>query len=300
MSTIPEDTSEFDALMEKVDRRLRERGLPISARPINAVVELAQAFNLPLPLGPIPLGSGLPAAEHWGTSERIYQWYDQQYGAKLKVDVTLGRAVINLDGDLWTAILPLLIGRGMFVAMYPGVSLSPGVYNVIRFVEGMTDVHASKLSQDAMAELHDRFNIAFFALSILHSSRDYELIRHARTDLRAAVMHLADDLPEYGASKWSSLQVAEKVLKAVISLSGRSYEKRGHNLTTLEQELRTVHPNANIAEFIPILQTTAKVRYGEQSCSRDEALAAHYASLQLINELYRAGAPLSTGLSIAR
>jgi hypothetical protein len=184
----------------------------------------------------------------------------------------------------------------MFVAMYPSVSLSPGAYNVIRLVEGMTDTHASRLSQDAMAELHDRFNIAFFAVSILHGSRDHELVRHARTDLRAAVMHLTDDLPEYGASKWSSLQVAEKVIKAVISLSGGSYDRRGHDLSMLERELRTVLPNANVAEFIPQMQCTAKVRYGEQPCSRDEALASHYASLQLINELYRAGAPLKTRL----
>jgi hypothetical protein len=72
LSAIPEDTSEFDTLMEKVDRTLRERGLPISARPLNAVIEVAQAFNLPLPLAPIPPGSGLPAAEHWGTAERIW------------------------------------------------------------------------------------------------------------------------------------------------------------------------------------------------------------------------------------
>ncbi len=286
--------------MEKVDTALRERGLAISARPLNAVIELAQTFKLPLPFAPLPPGTGLPAADHWPTSERIFQWYDQRYGTKLKVDATLGKAVINLDGDLWTVVAPLLIGRGMFVAMHPSVSLAPGVYNIVQFVEGMTDVYASKLSRDAMAELHDRFNIAFFALSILRDSGSNELIRHARSDLRAAVMHLTDDRPEYGASKWSSLQVAEKVIKAVISMSGGRYDRRGHDLSALEQELQAVNAAVSIARFIPELQCAAKVRYGELPCSRDEALASHYSSLMLINELFRGRAPLTTGLKVSR
>ena len=41
---------------------------------------------------------------------------------------------------------------------------------------------------------------------------------------------------------------------------------------------------------------TSKIRYGEERCTREQALAAHQASLVLVNRLRDAGAGFELGL----
>lgn len=296
-SSVPEDTDAFNQLMGQIDQRLRDEGLEIAKRPLHALRLLSQQFNIPLPLAEPPPQVQDAYALHWPVSKRAYDWYDQRYGDKLKIDFTLGKIAVELDGDLWSVRIPRLVGSGMFVVLRPRTSPHKGLYNILDLVEAMTDAHRASLSADALDNLHDLFHTGFQALSILHASRSrHRLLAIALEDTKAAVLHLMGPIPEYGSSRWASLQVTEKTIKAVIALLGGRFSET-HKLETLGHELQSVLPHANIAALFPHIQCSARVRYGQEASTQGQALAAHLASLNVINGIYQAGAPLVAGVS---
>lgn len=285
----PLDDQHLSEFLTRTDQRLRSTGCPIPARPMRAILEMAREYRLPLPLAPIPEYAEHPSSSYWAISKQVFDWFEDRYQDKLKVDVTLGTTVVDLDGDLWTVRLPLLLGTGTFVVVQLGVELPTGMYNILHLVEGLTETHARSLSQNALADLHDAFQFAFFALAALEGSKGNRLLDAARADIAATVLHLTSPRPQYGAARWASLQVAEKTMKAAIELAGHTFS-RTHDLKTLEARLQRCGIRADIGALLPQLQCAAKVRYGEERSSGAQALAAHRASINVIVELYRAGA----------
>lgn len=296
-SGVPEDANAFNQLMEQIDRRLRSEGLDIAKRPLHALRLLASQFHIPLPLAEPPPQMEASHALYWPVSKRAYDWYDRRYGDRLKMDFTLGKIVVRLDGDIWSVIVPRLVGSGMFVALRPRTRPHKGLYNILDMVEGMTDEHRTSLSADALDSLDEFFHAGLQALSILDASRNrHRLLAIAHEDAKAAVLHMVGRIPEYGSSRWASLQVAEKTIKATIALLGGSFSET-HSLDKLAGELGSVLPTANIAALVPHIQCSARVRYGQENSSQDQALAAHLGSLRLIGALGQAGAPLLSGIS---
>ncbi|MDG5748549.1 HEPN domain-containing protein [Qipengyuania sp. XHP0207] len=118
---------------------------------------------------------------------------------------------------------------------------------------------------------------------------------HARGDVKVAVSNLMDRGGRYGESKWASLQAGEKVLKAAISLSGATYGHT-HDLDKLCRALTDTGIQFDAARQIAAIQCTPGIRYGDEACSREEALAAHHASLELVNILSAAGARFTPGM----
>lgn len=99
---------EFEALMEAIDRVLRERNLPIHARPIHAVRELCMRLKIGLTL--VSRTSEAIPGDYAGESlsAHIRDWYDVRYGDTLKADFSVGATVAYLVGDLWKVRLPLI------------------------------------------------------------------------------------------------------------------------------------------------------------------------------------------------
>ena len=129
----------------------------------------------------------------------------------------------------------------------------------------------------------------------LQANEEQELIRIARGDVATAVNNLMDPGQRYGESKWASLQAAEKVIKAAITRQGGTY-KFSHGLSGLTDQLAGLGIRFDAKPLTDVIQCTAGIRYGEESCTRREALTAHHASLQLVVELVDAGARFSPGL----
>jgi hypothetical protein len=104
-----------------------------------------------------------------------------------------------------------------------------------------------------------------------------------------------DKADRFGESKWASLQAAEKILKAAVEIKGASY-KFGHDLASICQQLDGLGVTFDWGPIVMKIQCSASIRYGEITCTRDEAVSAHQASLELVVSLANAGVKLNRGL----
>lgn len=176
----------------------------------------------------------------------------------------------------------------------PGISRGPVTCNIVQLLEGMTAGKAAGLSEAALSAIDVAFGIGLPAAYTLENT-DHELMYIARGDVAAAVAGLMDQSERYGASKWASLQAAEKVLKTAISLKGAKF-KFTHGLGELCKHLSDLGITLNTGPLIAKIQCSPKIRYGEELCTREDALAAHQASLELVNCLREGGAGFELGL----
>jgi hypothetical protein len=132
------------------------------------------------------------------------------------------------------------------------------------------------------------FPIGLAAAYHLEAGIKHPLIAIAISDTKTAVGKLMDRDEHWGDSKWASLQAAEKCLKAAIDIRGGS-PGRTHMLGELKNDLAQLGVSIATPSLIDAIQCTPSIRYGDEPCSMDEALAAHHAFLRLVVELVIAG-----------
>ena len=108
----------------------------------------------------------------------------------------------------------------------------------------------------------------------------FKLVPEARGNLTNAVELLFSTPPQYGLSKWESLQAAEKVLKAFISAKGAKF-KFTHILEDLALRAELLGlpliPRAELRD----IQCSPQVRYGDIPVTSREAVKAHQAALSV-------------------
>lgn len=168
----------------------------------------------------------------------------------------------------------------------------PAVANILQFVVDLSEAKAATLSDAELNYADVCFKFGFGAVSILQGSASlHQLVPIARGNLSAAVEHLTHQNPQYGESKWASLQMSEKVLKAAIELGGGSFTKT-HKLADLFDQATTLGISGDWGPLQQEIQCSPGIRYGEEQCDRRQAQEAHHASLQLLNMLVKAGAKL--------
>lgn len=286
--------------MREVDAKLKSGNMDIEDRPIHAVGEVSTRLGgITIPMG----GSSdwLPpeVKRNAPLGDAIHRWYDETYGDRLKVDMCPGRAVVLVDGDLYVLRVPRMFGSVEFVVSRDfipetGIGRGPTKCNVVQLLENMRPGKADALSDAAMQAIVSAFETALPAAYTLECT-DHELMAIARTDVQVAVVNLMDQHHSFGASKWASLQAAEKVLKAAIALKGAQF-KKSHHLSGLCKHLEDLGVTFDHAQLIADIQCSPDIRYGNEPCTRDQALAAHRASLELVNRLRDAGAGFELGL----
>jgi len=231
-------------------------------------------------------------------SAAINEWYEHVYGDRLKVDMTPGRTIVILDGDPSVLIVPRLYGRVHFELSRtfrprPTTARGPAICNIVQLVKGLTPAKAALLSDGSLQWLRDAFRRALPALYTLENT-EHELTRAARGDVATAVSCLMAPVNGFGPSKWASLQAAEKILKATLALNGASFSKT-HNLADLGSAVRDAGIPFDQPALLDAIQCSAGIRYGEEACDLSQALAAHHASLDVVNGLRSAGAKFETG-----
>lgn len=298
---VPENPKEFNDLMLEVDRELTISGYSIPQRPIHALRLVSEKFDIPLPVTrPIPTLKH-ECVRFWPISERIYQWYEQQYGERMKMDFSPGCMVMLIEGDLWMLRFPRIFGSVSFVVSRSirseriGAGSRPITYNVIDAIQDMPPSRVLNLPDKELEHIYKRFILGFKAFGFLEGSRHNTLIEAAIGDVSAAVRHLMETMPQYGLSKWSSLQASEKVLKAAISLDKGEYGKT-HNLLELAERAHSLGMTGDWKDLISVIQCSPAIRYGEESCSRNDAVFAHHATLGLIIALAQGGADFKSSL----
>lgn len=285
--------------MAEIDRKLSLEGIDIPSRSLHAAREISMRFDLHMPLGGDPARMPPDLRKNAELSEAIHKWYQDNYGDRLKEDPCPGYSVLDLDGDLYKLRVPRLFGGVRFVVARewlpePGISRAPVIANIVQLVADMTPSRAARLSDDALRQIAEGFERALPASYLLEST-DHSLMYSARGDVEVAVRSLMERGARYGASKWASLQATEKVLKAAIELEGAQFAFT-HDLS----KLRAVLAGAGIAidadKQIAAIQCSPGIRYGQETCSREDALAAHHASLDVVNLLHAGGAKFEPGI----
>ena len=295
---VPVDEHAFDEFMHEIDCELAASGHDIPVRPIRALGRVSDRFGISLSIPqPHPRADKI-FVQNRSLSERILGWYKDQYGERLKVDHSLGRMVLKLDEDVWTLRFPLILGSAKFIVSTMKIRNDdhvsrngPAHCNVVELIEGMTAARMRTLSDSQLENIFELFSLGIRAFAILEGTSENKLIWSARADIMATTTLLTSRPPPYGESKWASLQAAEKVMKAIIALQGVKFSHT-HKLKTLAQELSQAGIQGEWAPFIKAIQCSPGIRYGEVSCSQDEAITAHHASLGLIVAL----ADVSSGL----
>ena len=302
---IPENGPEFEEMMREIDASLMKQGAAITARPLLAGREISLKYGVDFPVIP-PGPRAPPALRRYGPlSEKVHAWFEAAYGDRLKIDPSPGRIVVDIDGDLYSLLLPRFWGQGEFVIsrrFLPPTEIGinrPFRSNILQLVDHMTEAKAALISREAIQSIFEHFPIALRVLYDLESSSSSDLIRIARSDLDTAAEKLVGRGEHYGESKWASLQATEKCLKAAISLGGAQF-RHGHTLTALLQQLGELGITVSTPGLVDLIQCRGGIRYGEDPCTRDEALAAHHASFQLICQLIAAGAKFQSELSVTK
>ena len=300
---IPANAHAFHEFMCEIDRELKESGYDIPERPITALGVVSDRFGISMPLAKPHPGAKTQLVQNWPIAERILQWYSGQYGERLKVDHSPGRMVLKIDGDVWGLQFPRILGAAKFVVSKKKIGGADRVSrhgpvrcNVVEYIEGMTAARMRTLRDSQLESIFEQFKLGIRAFDILEASSENQLICSAHGDIRVAANYLISRPAQYGASKWASLQATEKAMKTTISLQSAPFSHT-HDLKTLARELRQSGIDGEWTPFIEAIQCSPGIRYGEESCDQDEAIAAHHASLGLITALFDAGTGLQSSLS---
>lgn len=299
----PEGSQDFEDLMVSVDRGLVQDGFSIPQRPINALGALSRQYSMSLPITPPIPNAKHEADNNWPISERVYKWYDMRYGERTKIDCSPGRMVVFIEEDLWVIKFPRIYGSVEFTVSRTTESDrsrsdgKPAIYNVLDAIQDFPKTRRTNLPEMELHHIFEKFLLGLESFSILEGSNQNDLIKSAIADVSSAVNHLLDPSKQYGLSKWSSLQAAEKVLKAAITLHDGNYSNT-HDLTKLMKQAAAVGIFGQWEELIDCIQCPPAIRYGDNSCSRDEALLAHNSMLGLVIVLSRAGAKFTSNIAL--
>jgi len=287
-----EKESEFLKLIEEIDEGFKKQNIPIFQRPLRAIREIC--IRQKISLSVIPHGPAVPGL-YTGDSlvAHVHEWYKKRYGDRLKIDFSPGSTTVLIKGDPWKIKFPLLFGRAKFVfdpdlekfkeEPIPKIN-EPIIANPLNCIEKFTTEIAKNLSREEMQEFAQFFVFAFETIQRLSEIRTKSFIPEARSDLYTAVDNIFTSPPNYGQSKWASLQFTEKLFKCFLALKNASYPRK-HDLKLL----------ANLAfqhglQVIPVniiknIQCSAGVRYGEENVTLKEAIEAHHSSLRICSIL---------------
>ena len=102
------------------------------------------------------------------------------------------------------------------------------------------------------------------------------------SELKTAIDKIFDRNPEYGLSRWASLQAAEKAIKEFIRNKGKN-AKRTHNLHDLIQDAKPLGLPDIDETLIAQVQCDAGVRYSEEQSTIRQAYKSYCAALEICN-----------------
>jgi hypothetical protein len=252
LPSITSDDVLFNQLMEEVDFDMRSNGVAIPARSIEAICAVSKRYR---------------CAISWNDTlaKRINAWFQDRYGDRLKVSFDIGSTVVEIKGDLYAVSLPLILGTYRV--------------NILEWIKGVTPGLLHALSESELNEIGSHIFEHYQAYSEIKF-----LPNDCIPDLKIAVHQLVERPPQYGLSRWASLQAVEKTLKAYIKKMGGnapSGGKNGHNLMFLAQMAESFQLPSIDNQLIAQSQCSPSVRYEESSSTQDDAYHAYCAAIKI-------------------
>ncbi len=275
--------------MLEIDATIRARSDRMAGRELMGIDEFTKRFS-------ISLSNTHP------TTLRIIGWFERMYGDRIKVDWDFGRSVVLVHGEICqlrgirfygTRLVicsPIAIGLKLRQPTQQGDVVE--VNNLLEGgINGLTVDLAKALSEIECVDILKVCGQMFLAFTRLEAAlgatrggTDAPHIKEAMHDLLISADSLLTARPNYGQSKWESLQAVEKVVKSCILGKGGS-PKFIHKLS----ELFKVAEDAGIpkigAALIDAVQCSPSVRYDSTLVPKLEAVRAHHAALAICGEL---------------
>ncbi len=270
----------FENVMTEIDAEVRKQSKMVPGRELLALMEFTRRFQIELPMGH-PL------------EERIVDWFKKVYGERLTTDFNRGYSAVMIQGDLYKLRFLTFFGTAVIVSRPDWIGrrtarrerngeILPVINLLERHIEGMTSDHVRRLTIRECNELtnaYSRMERAFTALETAETGSSVH-ITEIVDDLKASAYHLLSEPPNYGFSRWSSLQATEKVIKSYIVFKG-SVPAKHHSLSKLCQAAHILGLPLQESARIAAIQCSAEVRYDSSRATKEEAVAAHYASLEI-------------------
>lgn len=285
---------DFEALMDEVDSILQAKGVPIHARQIQAIGEVAKKFNIDLLVGPLCRGAIPNVYEGESLSAHILQWFDQRYGDRLKIDFSIGYSTVMLRGDAWLLKFPLIYGTvtilcdrdlhkkyNNFVMNEAGKPQQKAMMNLLLLIEKFPQGLANRLTDDELREILNYFSSVNKFFNRIHSSYSgNELASGVVTDLETSARFAVGTSHDYGQSLWASLQAAEKILKFFIVSKGEKFPKT-HDISKLAKQAYGLGLPLIDADLLKLIQCKADVRYEQRKYSVKKVVDAHQGAMQI-------------------
>lgn len=290
---IPDDIS---PILHEIDQSLKEKAIPPHSRPINAVIEFGKRFQVSLPLVRLPPGG---PTEQLATSiytEKIHRWYEERYGDLINADFSeKAKVAVLADGDIWEMRIPLIFGMAVIEVKRDLPKHSENVIGTqvldINACASLTGITESRLQQFSDNDLNEVYGLFVVGLDVREAFNRFRkadpMFAAAEDDWFAAVGHMTNQSPNWGQSRWSSLQMTEKFMKGMIAIIGDHKVPRVHNLKELHDILARSIRSLDLQHLVADIQCNASVRYNDPNTqsTRQQAYASHKASLLVVRVL---------------
>jgi len=225
---------------------------------------------------------------------RIFDWFKKQYGDRLNLQMDFGTTVAHIRHDLYPMRLIRVYGSTIMhcdPALHGadcGPSLRtdgiPPKSNLLDHLQGLTREFIKSLTPDECNELLDAYVRGVLGFSRMQDAYGSPFSKEALDDLHQSAAHLTAHNPNYGFSRWASLQATEKLVKSFI-VGKRQTPKKTHDLGKLVTSAVSLGMPAPSPTQVQEIQCSADVRYSAASVGKFEALKAHYAALTLCRDI---------------
>ena len=225
---------EFNDFMEKIDQKLKAKGVPMEARQIQGAREVAKTLKTNIYM--VPRSSAKPSDfRNFSLSAHVVLWFDRRYGDRLKMNLSFGKTIVSINHDFYKVKLPFVWGHPQYIfdptlKDYP--NLQDPRCNVARLVEGLTPDLARKIDKSGQFHILNKVIKGICLGQLMEQYIEVVYIKEAKGDLIQSVDSLFQHKPLCGLSKWGSLQFAEKIIKSFLTNKKESFPHT-HNLSEL-------------------------------------------------------------------
>jgi HEPN domain-containing protein len=279
--TFPMSDADLYSVLSEIDNELRASNSQASGRELRGWVNFCRRFNLAMRMDD-PL------------AVRIFDWFKMQYGDRLNLQMDFGTTVAQIRHDVYPMRLIRIYGAAIMhcdpvlhgTNFGPSLSTdgNPSKSSLLGQLQGLTREFIKSLTPEECNELLDTYVRGVLGFSRMQDAYGSPFSREALDDLSQSAAHLTAHSPNYGFSRWASLQAAEKLVKGYIVGKGQT-PKKTHDLEILVTSAVSLGMPVPFRAHVQELQCSADVRYASSSVGKVEALKAHYAALILCGQI---------------
>lgn len=312
----PTNEAEFQCLMWALDKHLAEKvGEPLHRLMgfyiEDALQEAGLDFGKSYAWG--PESAREPGYVGKPLVAKAYQWYACVYGEKVfgqnaAADMwSSGFFPVKLGNEAaWKVRVPITMTWPRFVCDTEDfkcsgrdnhVSHDAETVNVLRLVENLPPKlvnYMSEAEQAGLTALSEtavcaadwlRYAAKTLAVAKTVAEKKRALFQHARQDYVSSTANLLHY--NFSQSRWSSSQAIEKIMKGVLEMAGKTYQKNGkdgHDLSKMAGIMETEIGVMPSKDCLDIGMWPASARYDDTKTTLEECLQANHAVLKIAEQ----------------